>query len=39
MEEGFSLSGKRYETLFVICYRLYVKDQPKSIKPFKSLKS
>ena len=39
MEEKFSISGERCETLFVICYTLYVKDQPKSTKPFKSFKS
>jgi len=37
MEEDFSVSGQRYETLFVICYTLHVKDHPKSTKPFKSL--
>ena len=38
-EEDFSVSGERYETLLVICYTLYVKNQPKSIKPFKPMKS
>ena len=37
-EEDFSVSGERYETLLVICYTLYVKNQPKSIKPFKPFK-
>ena len=41
MEEDFSVavSSERRAVGDVIRYLLYVKDQPKSIKPFKSFKS